>query len=246
MAVSPAFAGRITRTWMRHAPRFFWGDRLDGRFIAAAELTQVHGRRVLDIGCNAGILLSELDADNVRVGVDLSDEALRIAATLNPSAGIVKADMLHLPFRDGSFDVVVFCGMLEVPPHERKTAAMAEASRVLRPGGELLLTTSNRRYLRYRYLDSRVTYEELQAFLEPGFDATIQGFNPLPPFPYGLPNGLLARVPGIWRLLMWLMERGIGTRWSCTLLATAVKRPTQVPSTREPAAAPATMEATNG
>jgi SAM-dependent methyltransferase len=224
MAVTPAFAARITRRWKRHAPHWFWGDRLDPRFLVADTVGQLRGRRALDIGCNAGIILAELDPSNIRVGVDRSDEALRVARRLNPSAGLVHADMLRLPFQDAAFDVVLFCAMLEVPPRSFKATALQEAARVLRPGGTLYLTTPNRRYLRYRHLASRVTYEELRELLLPEFTFEIKGFNPFPPFPYFLPNCLLARVPGIWRILVTLMKRGFGKRHSCAFLVEAVKK----------------------
>ena len=86
------------------------------------------------------------------------------------------------------------------------------------------MTTPNRRYLRSRGLPDRVTHEELQGLLAGHFDAEIKGFNPLPPFPYFLPNRLLARVPGIWRVLEACMERGIAMRHSCSFVARGVKR----------------------
>lgn len=225
MAVTVAFAKRITRAWMRHAPRFWWGDRLDSRFLATEAVAQLRHQRILDVGCNAGVLLSEMDASNVCVGIDRSAEALRIARALSPSAGLAQADMFRLPFRAEAFDVVIFCNMLELPPHVQKGGALDETARVLRPGGRLYLTTPNRRYLRYRSGEPFVTYEELRDLLRPAFVSDIKGFNPLPPFPYGLPNGLLARVPGIWALLTALMERNVATRHACSFFVTAVKRP---------------------
>ena len=140
--------------------------------------------------------------------------------------------MLALPFHDAAFDVVVFCGMLEVPRREQKAHAVRELARVLRPGGHVLLTTPNRRYPRYRRHDLMVTCEELQDVLRPYFDAEIRGFNPFPPFPYFLPNNVLSRVPGIWRILVALMERNIGTHVSCQFLVHAVKRADESPAAR--------------
>ncbi|MBI3825261.1 MAG: class I SAM-dependent methyltransferase [Candidatus Rokubacteria bacterium] len=225
MAVTPAFVRRLTRKWMDHAPHLWWGDRLDARFVVADRLAALTGRRVLDVGCNAGVMLSELGAGSAAIGLDLSAQALELARKLVPSVPLVQGDMLALPFADGAFDAVIFCGMLEVPPHDRKSAAVAELARVLRRGGVAYITTPNRAHLRYRGNRRMlsVTYEELQTLLRPHFAAPIRGFDPFPPFPWFLPNRVLARIPGIWRLLDVLMRRGFGTRASCMFIVEAVR-----------------------
>ena len=219
-----ALVKRVTRTWKAQAPHLWWGDAVDARFLVAEALGKLDGLAVLDVGCGAGVLLSEAAATNVRVGVDRSPEALRLAGRLDGSLRLSRADMLALPFQRAAFDVVVFCGMLEVPPREHKAHAVGEVARVLRPGGRLFLTTPNRRHLRYRRHALMVTYEELQDLLGPHFDAEIRGFNPFPPFPYFLPNKALAGIPGIWRILTALMERGIGMRSGCSFFVQAVRR----------------------
>ena len=220
-----AVVHRVTRAWHTQAPHLWWGDAVDARFVVADTLGSLNDVRVLDIGCGAGVLLSEAAVTNVRIGMDYSMESLHLARRLDASFRLCRGDMLALPFQDGAFDVVVFCGMMEVPQRARKVQAVQELARVLRPGGHLLLTTPNRRYPRYRRQDLMVTYEELQDLLRPFFDADIRGFNPFPPFPYFLPNQMLARVPGIWRILTGLMERRVGTRIGCAFFVTAMKRP---------------------
>ena len=219
-----ALVRRVTRTWKAQAPHLWWGDAVDARFLVAEALGRLDSLDVLDVGCGAGVLLSEVAGTNRRVGIDRSPEAICLAGRLDPSLRLCRADMLALPFRDAAFDVVVFCGMLEVPLREHKPLAVQELARVLRPGGQLFLTTPNRRYPRYRRHAVMVTYEELQDLLAPYFNVQIRGFNPVPPFPYFLPNKVLARVPGIWRILVALMEQGIGTRSGCAFLVKAVKR----------------------
>ena len=85
---------------MDHAPHLWWGDRIDARFLVAEALSSLSEARLLDVGCNAGVMLSEVPESNFRVGIDLSQEALWRARKLNPSVPLVVADMLVLPFKD--------------------------------------------------------------------------------------------------------------------------------------------------
>ena len=98
------------------------------------------GRRVLDLGCRYGALTRwYLDGNDV-VGVDVDREALAEAAKLGIEThwGDVEEPF---PFPDASFDVVVAGELLE---HVREPAGVvAEARRVLRPGGRLVASVPN-------------------------------------------------------------------------------------------------------
>lgn len=96
------------------------------------------GSRVLDIGCGTGVLEERIrDATEV-VGVDITEEMVRLALSkrISSLASLNLADGEHLPFRDGSFDCVLSCYVIKYcnPSHLVK-----EAARVLRPGGVLVL-----------------------------------------------------------------------------------------------------------
>jgi ArsR family transcriptional regulator len=100
-------------------------------------------RDLLDIGTGTGRML-ELFGARVQqaVGVDLSREMLAVARVNLERAGlrngsVRQADMYQLPFPGGSFDAVVIHQVLHYA--ERPPAAIAEAARVLRPGGRLLV-----------------------------------------------------------------------------------------------------------
>jgi len=77
--------------------------------------------------------------------IDVSGAALDAARTRYPAVETVLADARELPFEDGSFEVVVSTSTLD---HFRSlediAAGLWELHRVLRPGGELLLTLDNR------------------------------------------------------------------------------------------------------
>jgi 2-polyprenyl-6-hydroxyphenyl methylase/3-demethylubiquinone-9 3-methyltransferase len=103
-------------------------------------LGPVGGLRILDLGCGKGRFARALDDLGAKVvGMDLS------AAMLSGAAGLerVRATARRLPFRNGSFDAVIVVEVFEHidPPFRR--AAIAEARRVLRPGGTLAIVDKN-------------------------------------------------------------------------------------------------------
>lgn len=113
------------------------------RWIAAARAALIPpaghpGAVLVDLGCGAGLLAPHADRLGYRhVGVDLVGASLRVAA----EHGVlpVRGDVQRLPVADAVADVVSAGEILEHVPDLR--AAVAEACRVLRPGGTLVLDT---------------------------------------------------------------------------------------------------------
>lgn len=106
----------------------------------------VAGRRVLDDGCGSGYGSAELARVARSVdAVDASREAVAHAASRFQSANLRFRCIdpeLALPFDDGAFDVVVSFQVIEHVGNDDRY--IAEARRVLAPGGRLLLITPNR------------------------------------------------------------------------------------------------------
>lgn len=122
-------------------------NRLRNPWIAA-ELAREFGAqacRVLDIGCGAGFLTNELARHGHYVtGLDASSESLAVAAKRDSTGRVryVNGDALKLPFEAASFDAVSAMDFLEHV--EEPGLVIAEAARVLRPGGLFIFHTFNR------------------------------------------------------------------------------------------------------
>lgn len=101
-----------------------------------AECRAGPGMAVLDLCCGHGNVAQGLVETGADVtGLDFSPAMLRIARAAVPQARFVEGDAMGLPFADESFDAVTMgFGMPHVP---NAPAAMAEARRVLKPGGRL-------------------------------------------------------------------------------------------------------------
>lgn len=99
--------------------------------------------RLVDIGTGTGRMI-ELFAGKAdsAVGVDRSPEMLRLARAKFTEAGLNgvdlrQGDMYALPLADGSADVVIIHQVLHFA--QQPAAAIAEAGRLLAPGGRLLV-----------------------------------------------------------------------------------------------------------
>ena len=102
------------------------------------------GERVLDLGSGAGtdsLIAAQMVGRTGRVtGIDMTPEMLsraRAAAAQMRATNVefVESEAEQLPFADGSFDVVVSNGVIDLIPD--KDAVFAELHRVLTPGGRL-------------------------------------------------------------------------------------------------------------
>jgi SAM-dependent methyltransferase len=104
-------------------------------------LLDVHGRDVLDVGCGEGGLARRLAQAGARVvGIDPLPGALERARLQSPSdpwPQYAEGSGEALGFAGASFDVVIFFNSLHHVPVESMDDALAEAARVLRPGGVL-------------------------------------------------------------------------------------------------------------
>jgi len=132
--------------------------------------------RVLQLTCVYGKLTGEL-LPRVPQGMHLADVAdiqlklaRRKARASNPSPPLypVRMNAECLGYKDNAFDTIVLFFLLHEMPPEARRRTMAEAMRVLRPGGRILITeyaVLPERHVLYRFSPFRWLLEHLEPFL---------------------------------------------------------------------------------
>ncbi|HEY0115451.1 MAG TPA: metalloregulator ArsR/SmtB family transcription factor [Allosphingosinicella sp.] len=125
-------------------------DHLRSLHVAEAEVEAAIGRaladrsvgRLVDVGTGTGRMLELFGTDAAHaLGIDRSPEMLRLArvklAEAGLSAELRQGDMYALPLAAGSADTVILHQVLHYA--QNPAAAVAEAARLLAPGGRLLI-----------------------------------------------------------------------------------------------------------
>jgi SAM-dependent methyltransferase len=116
-----------------------------GNPIALASLTE--GQVVLDLGSGGGLdvflAARRVGSAGKVYGLDMTDEMLELARSNQAEAGVenvefLKGELEEIPLPDGSVDVIISNCVINLSPD--KPLALAEAFRVLAPGGMLAVT----------------------------------------------------------------------------------------------------------
>jgi ubiquinone/menaquinone biosynthesis C-methylase UbiE len=135
---------RGRRYWDRHSASYDKQMGFFDRHLFGDSRAWVCSRaagRTLEVGIGTGLNLPFYGEQAELTGIDFSPAMLAVArqraARLGRDADLREADALALPFPDASFDTVVSTFTLCAVRDDRR--AVAEMSRVLRPGGLLLL-----------------------------------------------------------------------------------------------------------
>lgn len=107
-------------------------------------LVNIHGGRVLDIGCGSGqfigMLMQSLGSFESITGVDVDDVVLEEARSKFSAEtfNFIEASSQSLPFEAASFDFVSISKALHHVEDDRQT--LDEMKRVLKPGGYFLIS----------------------------------------------------------------------------------------------------------
>jgi SAM-dependent methyltransferase len=157
-----------------------------------ARVDGLAGRRILEVGCGEGMMFEGTQTTPVQMDVSMT----RVARAVGKSRYLLCADGYQLPFANGSFDVVLLIAVLE---HTREPwRILAEARRVLRPGGRAIMVVPNdvtmsagRLLLRkfpIRYPDhlTFTTPGRMRRWLSEGFRVTEAFHLPFRPLPFAV------------------------------------------------------------
>ncbi len=123
------------------------------------------GGRLLNLGCAHGPDFLPFRDNFALHGVDFSAEMLRLARRYAQKfrfdVNLARADVRHLPFRDGNFQWALSVATYHhLDSREGRLQALRELRRVLRPGGEAFITVWNRWQSRFwfRPADVRIPW----------------------------------------------------------------------------------------
>jgi SAM-dependent methyltransferase len=157
-----------------------------------ARVDGVAGRRILEVGCGEGMMFDGTPTTPVQMDVSMT----RVARAAGKCRYLLCGDGYQLPFAGGSFDVVLLIAVLE---HTREPwRILAEARRVLTPGGRVIMVVPNdvtmsagRLVLRkfpIRYPDhlTFTTPRRMRRWLSDGFKITEAFHLPFRPLPFAV------------------------------------------------------------
>ena len=165
-------------------------DKFDVRYYLISQIKNISNKKILDVGGGVGIISSELSKNNFCVNLELDFESLKICKEKNDSKiNVICGSMLNLPFKDGSFDVLISAHVIELAKaidlKQEKLKNLPnvnnlilEKNRVLKNNGLLYLTTPN---YNYNYSKNKLKFPELESVLSKFFsEFTILFYNTIP------------------------------------------------------------------
>jgi demethylmenaquinone methyltransferase/2-methoxy-6-polyprenyl-1,4-benzoquinol methylase len=118
---------------------YFLGKDKKYRSMLVERIIERHDECVLVLCCGTGldfpVLLQKTEEE--LVGVDISSEMLKKLSKKreNRRVALVRADVEHLPFKEGTFNSIIVSFCLKIIPSLEK--AIRESSRVLEPAGKI-------------------------------------------------------------------------------------------------------------
>jgi SAM-dependent methyltransferase len=102
-----------------------------------ARVTGVSNHEILEVGCGEGMMFDGTDIAPIQMDVSMK----RVMHAKEKGQAVLCGDGYHLPFADASFSVVLLIAMLEHTSQPWRV--LAEARRVLKPGGRAIMVVPN-------------------------------------------------------------------------------------------------------
>ena len=107
------------------------------------DLINLEKGRILDVGCGNGLIYQFLPQNLEYVGIDFNDDYLTILWMGKRKTSKIVGDATHLPLRDNVFDAVLNLHTIEHLPEFLQENLVSELSRVLKKGGQLVISNPN-------------------------------------------------------------------------------------------------------
>ena len=163
---------RLLELTYRAEQSHFWfrGFRQYMKPALARATAGVAKPRILDCGCGTGSNLEMLAPFGAAAGFDLT----RIGAEFARAQGhrVAQASISDIPFRGGVFDLVTAFDVFQTLPDAIEHAGIREMSRVLKPGGWLLLHVAALEILHGKH---SVLSEETRRYTKSSLRALVEG-----------------------------------------------------------------------
>jgi SAM-dependent methyltransferase len=135
--------GESNEAALRGHPSYVWRFGQERRLALIDRYAPLRGRRILDVGCGIGTYVDQLRRFSDQVyGIDIECERIAEGGRSLPNLLVAAAE--SPPFVPGSFDVVLLHEVLEHVEDDHQV--VAEAYRLLAPGGRIVIFAPNRWY----------------------------------------------------------------------------------------------------
>jgi SAM-dependent methyltransferase len=122
-------------------PSYVWRSGQERRLALIRRYVPLEGSRVLDVGCGIGTYVRKLrELTEQAYGIDIDAARLRQGAQAVPGLALASAE--HLPFAEGSLDVILLNEVIEHVGDDALT--LREAWQAVRPGGQIVIFAPNR------------------------------------------------------------------------------------------------------
>ncbi len=119
-----------------------WAALRGNAILRAVDALRLENPRILDLGCGTGWLTERLAAYGPTTGIDLSDAVIAEARRRSPAIEYLSGDLFQAPLPARHFDLVVSQDVLAHVVDQPGYVAIA--ARALKPGGYLIITSTNR------------------------------------------------------------------------------------------------------
>lgn len=116
--------------------------------LAIKLISKIKFKNCLDVGCASGYMLSQIAKSYPNAnytGIDIYDKAIEYAKKTYPNINFKISSADKLPFKDSSFDLILFYETIEHVENPRE--CLREIKRVLKKNGTLILTMDSGNWL---------------------------------------------------------------------------------------------------